>query len=174
MTSRTRLRVRDLRFLENEFAAAALEFSHPPRHLDPLINSLRVGIQTRCPIDHLRTVRPRNAEADSLDSGAFLLPEIQVEVAFRLQRRIEHALARHHSPRANLLSGAVREQRNFVTFVQQSQRKLQPGLPSANNGDALHSVKLPVSPTPSASESLVSPFPAPSPNSPRPLQDPFR
>src|SRR5712692_10314640 len=60
-------------FSDHEFAATALEFIHPPWHLDPLIHSLRVRIQTRRPIDHFRTVRPRNAEADSLDSGAFLL-----------------------------------------------------------------------------------------------------
>src|SRR2546422_667315 len=95
-------------FSDHQFAASPLKFRHPARHLDSLIHCLRIGIKPRRPINRFPALRMRNAEPDTLYFGAFLFPKIQIEVAFRLQRRVEHALARHHPPRADLVARTVR------------------------------------------------------------------
>src|SRR6202011_3999331 len=103
-----------------------------------LVNRLSVVIELGLPEQSLGLVRPGNGERDALGDRTFLLPEVDYQIPFVLQRVTEHELARGDSAAQDLLRCPVRNQGDFVLVLQLPQGQLQPGLTATNDGNFSH------------------------------------
>ena len=99
-------------------SAPTLEFLHPSRNLQPLIDGLGIVIEAGSPVNRLTPDAIGKREPHAFNLGTFFLPVIQVEFAFNLQCGIEHALARHDSAFADFIGRTVGAQGDFVIVVE--------------------------------------------------------
>ena len=118
-----------------DLAAALFEFLHPAGKLDALIDGLRGLVEQAVPFDGLvaGAIWRGNDQADRVDSRAFLVPEIQAQLPLVAQCDVEHALARHDFPGADVVARAVLHEANVIASRQQAVAKLQARLAAADN-----------------------------------------
>ena len=142
LASRVALELVDAGLLDHELAADRGEVLHPARELHPLVDRHRDAVEPGGPVDRLRAgdLGMRDRERDPLDRRARVVPEVDPERALVVERRREHALARHHPAVVDLLGRAVRDDRHVVAVLQQADAELQPGLAAADDRDRRHQV----------------------------------
>ncbi|GAA3218950.1 hypothetical protein GCM10020256_23380 [Streptomyces thermocoprophilus] len=106
--------------MDDELAAALREGLHPAGHLHPLVDGLGVAVEPPDPVDGTGggALGPRagrgDGDAESFDLRGLGLPEVQLEIALVLQRRVEHALRGHDPAGADLVRGPVGHQGDLV------------------------------------------------------------
>ena len=137
-TARIIFQIGDAGFLDHEFAAALAKLLHPARIFDPLVDRLARPVERVHPRDRLAPVRSGNGDTQAVGVGALLLPEIEAEVAFGLQRVVEHELARHHLSRRKVFCRPVGDETNPISVLQEAKAELQSGLAGADDGDVAH------------------------------------
>ena len=169
---RVLLQVVDARVVDDELAALPLQLLHPAGDLHALVDRLRRPVELRRPVDHLagrrlHAGRRRHGERDALDRRALFLPEVEPELALALQRRVEHALARHHLAVVDVLRGAVRDDGDLVSLLQKPQRELESRLARTDDQNAAHWLVSSVLVIPPAWGSPARPARGPSPSSRR-------
>ena len=107
----------DAGFVDHEFAAALGKLFHPARIFDALIDRLSRLVECVEPRDRLASVRPGNGNAERVGIGALLLPVIDAEVAFGLQRVVEHELAGHHLSGGKVFCRPVGDEANPIAVL---------------------------------------------------------
>src|SRR5579863_4251986 len=130
--------VASARRVNRQAAAIASELVHPGGNLDALVDALRRPVKLAVPVDRLgaRPVGRGNSEIDRIDGRTGLVPEVQLELAFVLKGRVEHALARQNLALRNLLLVAILNDFDVVTFLaHQTDTELQSRLPAAYDDD---------------------------------------
>lgn len=130
--------VRDGDAVDDHLAAALGEGLQPAGHLDPLVDRLPVAVQLAHPVDHPGGLRAADRDAEPLDLGCGVLPEVDAQLALVAQRGVEHALGGEHPPVAYLGRGAVGHHRHVVAVRLEAQRQLESGLPGPDDQYLAH------------------------------------
>ncbi len=124
--------------IDDKLTAATLELLHPGRHLQALVHrSGRPLEPSGPPVEQCRGFRRcEGGHAHPSDLGAFLVPEAQSEGTLDPVGHVEHALTRRHPAVSDLIRGAVRDDRDCIAVLEQSDAQRQSSLSGADDGDS--------------------------------------
>src|SRR5581483_12268337 len=88
--------------------------------------------------DRSGPVRAGDVDAEAFGVRAFAGPEVDPERPLRLQRRVEHELARHDVPRPDVLGRPVRDDGHVVALPDEADGELEALLAAADDRDRAH------------------------------------